>query len=315
MCIGHANPTVGAAVKARIDEGTHFAAPTDGSIAVADRAGTALRPAPVALQQLRHRGDDGRRPPRPRRHRPRHDPQDRGLLPRPSRHRDGLGLPAAGGARRPRRPGQRPIWRRHPHRVHGPHPGRPLQRRRGAGERAGEDRRTGRRPDHGAGDDEHQHHPATPGLPGARARADRPPRHQADLRRGQDRCHDLPRRRHRPLRGHARHDHPGQGQLRRLPRRRDRDERGAGGDRRRRHRQAVRHLQRQPAGDGGGGGDPDRGPHRRRLRALRGDQPAPARRLPGDRRRPRPARLHRGPRRQGLRDLLAASGCTSTATT
>jgi glutamate-1-semialdehyde 2,1-aminomutase len=36
MCIGHANPIVGAAVKARIDEGTHFAAPTDGSIAVAE---------------------------------------------------------------------------------------------------------------------------------------------------------------------------------------------------------------------------------------------------------------------------------------
>ncbi len=36
MCIGHANPTVGAAVKARIDEGTHFAAPTDGSIVVAE---------------------------------------------------------------------------------------------------------------------------------------------------------------------------------------------------------------------------------------------------------------------------------------
>jgi glutamate-1-semialdehyde 2,1-aminomutase len=35
MCIGHANPEVGAAVKARVDEGTHFAAPTDGSIAVA----------------------------------------------------------------------------------------------------------------------------------------------------------------------------------------------------------------------------------------------------------------------------------------
>jgi glutamate-1-semialdehyde 2,1-aminomutase len=35
MCIGHANPDVGAAVKARIDEGTHFAAPTGGSIAVA----------------------------------------------------------------------------------------------------------------------------------------------------------------------------------------------------------------------------------------------------------------------------------------
>ena len=32
MCIGHANPRVGAAVKARVDLGTHFAAPTDGSI-------------------------------------------------------------------------------------------------------------------------------------------------------------------------------------------------------------------------------------------------------------------------------------------
>jgi glutamate-1-semialdehyde 2,1-aminomutase len=36
MCIGHANPVVGAAVKARHDLGTHFAAPTDGSIAVAE---------------------------------------------------------------------------------------------------------------------------------------------------------------------------------------------------------------------------------------------------------------------------------------
>jgi glutamate-1-semialdehyde 2,1-aminomutase len=36
MCIGHANPEVGAAVKARVDMGTHFAAPTDGSITVAE---------------------------------------------------------------------------------------------------------------------------------------------------------------------------------------------------------------------------------------------------------------------------------------
>jgi len=34
--IGHANPAVGAAVKARVDDGTHFAAPTDGSIVVAE---------------------------------------------------------------------------------------------------------------------------------------------------------------------------------------------------------------------------------------------------------------------------------------
>lgn len=35
MCAGHANPVIGDAVKARHDEGTHFAAPTDGSIEVA----------------------------------------------------------------------------------------------------------------------------------------------------------------------------------------------------------------------------------------------------------------------------------------
>jgi glutamate-1-semialdehyde 2,1-aminomutase len=36
MCIGHANPAVGAAVKRQIDRGTHFAAPTEGSIVVAE---------------------------------------------------------------------------------------------------------------------------------------------------------------------------------------------------------------------------------------------------------------------------------------
>ena len=36
MCIGHANPVVGEAVKARHDLGTHFAAPTNGSIVVAE---------------------------------------------------------------------------------------------------------------------------------------------------------------------------------------------------------------------------------------------------------------------------------------
>jgi glutamate-1-semialdehyde 2,1-aminomutase len=36
MCVGHANPVIAAAVKARMDEGTHFAAPTEGSIAVAE---------------------------------------------------------------------------------------------------------------------------------------------------------------------------------------------------------------------------------------------------------------------------------------
>ncbi len=36
MCVGHANPTIAAAVKAKMDEGTHFAAPTEGSIIVAE---------------------------------------------------------------------------------------------------------------------------------------------------------------------------------------------------------------------------------------------------------------------------------------
>ena len=36
MTVGHANPTIAAAVKARMDEGTHFAAPTEGSIVVAE---------------------------------------------------------------------------------------------------------------------------------------------------------------------------------------------------------------------------------------------------------------------------------------
>jgi glutamate-1-semialdehyde 2,1-aminomutase len=36
MCVGHANPAIAAAVKRRVDEGTHFAAPTEGSITVAE---------------------------------------------------------------------------------------------------------------------------------------------------------------------------------------------------------------------------------------------------------------------------------------
>src|SRR5688572_26481475 len=36
MCVGHANPVIAAAVKARMDAGTHFAAPTEGAIVVAE---------------------------------------------------------------------------------------------------------------------------------------------------------------------------------------------------------------------------------------------------------------------------------------
>ena len=36
MCVGHANPVIAEAVKRRMDAGTHFAAPTEGSIVVAE---------------------------------------------------------------------------------------------------------------------------------------------------------------------------------------------------------------------------------------------------------------------------------------
>jgi glutamate-1-semialdehyde 2,1-aminomutase len=36
MCVGHANPTIAEAVKRRVEQGTHFAAPTEGSIIVAE---------------------------------------------------------------------------------------------------------------------------------------------------------------------------------------------------------------------------------------------------------------------------------------
>ena len=71
MCIGHANPTVGAAVKAQIDRRHPLRRPDRRLDRRRRGADAPLRPAAVALQQLRHRGDDGRRPPRPRRHRPR----------------------------------------------------------------------------------------------------------------------------------------------------------------------------------------------------------------------------------------------------
>jgi glutamate-1-semialdehyde 2,1-aminomutase len=36
MCVGHANPVIAGAVKRRVEQGTHFAAPTEGSIVVAE---------------------------------------------------------------------------------------------------------------------------------------------------------------------------------------------------------------------------------------------------------------------------------------
>ena len=98
-------------------------------------AGQALRPAAVALRQLRHRGDHGRRPPDAGHHRALADRQGRGLLPRPPRLGAGVGVPAAGGARPGPRPGQRGRLQRHPGRDRRADLDRALQRPRG--DRAG----------------------------------------------------------------------------------------------------------------------------------------------------------------------------------
>ena len=160
MCVGHANPQIAAAVKRQVEHGTHFAAPTGHSIAVAEELRRRFGLPAVALHELRHRVDHGCGPRRAGRDRPRHDPQDRGLLPRPPRRRDGLRVPAARGARRPRRPDQRPVRRRLSARDHRADPLGAVQRRAGAGAGARPARGTGRGADHGAGDDEHQHRPA-----------------------------------------------------------------------------------------------------------------------------------------------------------
>ena len=159
-----------------------------------------LRATAVAVHELGHRVDDGRCASGSRGDRPRRDAQDRGLLPRPPRRGDGLGLSGARGARRSRRPALRRLRRGLSEGAHRAHARGPVQRRRRARERALQARLPSRRDDHGAGDDEHQHHPAGRGLPRARARALHRPRREADLRRGEDRRHDRARRRHQALR-------------------------------------------------------------------------------------------------------------------
>ena len=224
MCIGHANPTVGAAVKAQVDRGTHFAAPTDGSIAVAEElvrrfglpqwrfnnSGTEATMDAVHLARgatgrdtiLKIEGS----------YHGHHDSVMVSVYPpleALGARDDPVSVPYGGGTPRAMTELTRAV------------PFNDAEALESVLDKIGE---RGRRADHGAGDDEHQHHPAARGLPRAGPRADRRARREADLRRGQDRLHDRRRRRHRPLRRRPRHDHPRQGELRRLSGRRDRDE-------------------------------------------------------------------------------------------
>ena len=79
-----------------MDEGTHFAAPTEGSIIVAEEL---RRRWGLPHWRFTNSGTESTMdadPPRARVHRPRRDRQDRGHLPRPPRRRDGLRQAAAG---------------------------------------------------------------------------------------------------------------------------------------------------------------------------------------------------------------------------
>ena len=89
-----------------------------------------LQPRVGALRQLRHRGDDGRHPHRPRRHRSREGAEDRGFVPRSPRHRHVLGRPQRRrhGRARPARVGA--DVEGHPGGARRVHAGRPVQRRR-----------------------------------------------------------------------------------------------------------------------------------------------------------------------------------------
>ena len=194
---GHGHPAIVEAVSARVRRGTHFAQPTEDAIWVAGelarRFGLPLwrfaNSGTEATMDAIHlmRAADRARP----------DHQGRGLLPRPPRLGAGLGAPRGRRGRPRGRPNRVPGNTGIPPRswtsssscrstTSPPWRGRSPST---AGRIAGDDPR--------AGDDERRHHPARRRLPR------RPPRpaarrgRAAHLRRGEDRVHHRPRRRHR----------------------------------------------------------------------------------------------------------------------
>ena len=93
------------------------------------RAGPPVRPAAVALHQLRHRVDDGRHPPDAGGHGTHPHHQGRGHLPRPPRRGAGVGVPGADDVRPPRPAGDGPRARRRAARGRRPRARRPVRTR------------------------------------------------------------------------------------------------------------------------------------------------------------------------------------------
>ena len=118
---GHAHPAIVEAVAGPGRPRHPLRAADRGRDRGRRQPGRPVRPAAVALRQLRDRGDHGRRPPDAGGHRPRPDHQGRGLLPRPPRL--GAGLGAARGRRRSGRRTDPAASRQHRHPGGDPRPG------------------------------------------------------------------------------------------------------------------------------------------------------------------------------------------------
>src|SRR3954465_2022870 len=116
MCVGHANPAIVAAVSERAARGSHFAAPTEGSIVVAEElerrfglpqwrfTNSGTESTMDAIHLVRAAG--GRAPARGGGGRPPRAHKGRGPPPRPPGGGGGLGPPAARPPRPARRAGQ-----------------------------------------------------------------------------------------------------------------------------------------------------------------------------------------------------------------
>ena len=85
LAAGHSHPLVAEALQHRVANGTCYTFPVEDGVALAEEIKRRFGDRPRPLQQLGHRGHDGRDPGGPRLHRSGEDPQVRGRLPRPSR--------------------------------------------------------------------------------------------------------------------------------------------------------------------------------------------------------------------------------------
>ena len=179
LLLGHNHPVVTAALVEQAQQGTHYGSCQELAIrSPGAGAADAVRGDGQVLQ-LRHRGHHDGHAPGAGLHRPGQDPQDPGRLPRLARLRRDGHEPAGPGPV----PGGGAGLGGHP-------PGRRVDDARRAVQRPRDDERHRRPAPRRAGGGHRRAVPAragaAPRFPGGAARADRPARHPAHLRRGRD---------------------------------------------------------------------------------------------------------------------------------